>query len=70
MMSLFDAVACLPVRPRRILVIGMSGAGESTAARRVATVLNIAHIENDGLFHGPGLRQSRLLRCVCGVTRQ
>jgi hypothetical protein len=30
-------------------------AGKTTVARRVATVLNIAHIETDALFHGPGL---------------
>jgi adenylate kinase family enzyme len=53
MMSLLDAVASLPVRPRRILVAGTSGAGKTTVARRVAAVLNIPNIEIDALFHGP-----------------
>jgi adenylate kinase family enzyme len=54
MMPLLDAVAPLPVRPRRILVAGTSGAGKTTLARRVAALLDIPHIEIDGLFHGPG----------------
>jgi len=52
-MPLLDAVASLPVRPRRILVAGTSGAGKTTVARRVAAVFNIPHIEIDALFHGP-----------------
>ncbi|MBV9061142.1 MAG: hypothetical protein JOZ09_18610 [Pseudonocardiales bacterium] len=50
--NLLNAVASVPVRPRRILVVGTLGAGKSTIARRVATVLNIAPIEIDALFHG------------------
>ena len=50
--NLLNAVASVPVRPRRILVVGTLGAGKSTVARRVATVLDIAHIEIDALFHG------------------
>jgi adenylate kinase family enzyme len=53
-MPLLDAVAPLPVRPRRILVAGTSGAGKTTVAGRVATLLDIPHIEIDALFHGPG----------------
>lgn len=53
-MPLVDAVAPLPVRPRRILVAGTSGAGKTTVARRVANLLDIPHIEIDALFHGPG----------------
>jgi len=45
----------------RILVAGTSGAGKTTVARRVATVLNIAHIEIDALFHGPGLDNPRFV---------
>ncbi len=54
MMPLLDAVASLPVRPRRVLVAGTSGAGKTTVARRVAALLDIPHIETDALFHGPG----------------
>lgn len=53
-MPLLDAVAPLPVHPRRVLVAGTSGAGKTTLARRVAALLDIPHIEIDALFHGPG----------------
>lgn len=52
-MPILDAVAPLPVRPRRVLVAGTSGAGKTTVARRVAALLDIPHIEIDALFHGP-----------------
>jgi adenylate kinase family enzyme len=54
MMPLLDAVASLPVRPRRVLVAGTSGAGKTTLASRVAALLDLPHIEIDALFHGPG----------------
>ena len=54
MMPILDAVAPLPVRPRRVLVAGTSGAGKTTFASRVAVLLDIPHIEIDALFHGPG----------------
>ena len=53
MMPILDAVAPLPVRPRRVLVAGTSGAGKTTVARRVAALLDLPHIEIDALFHGP-----------------
>jgi adenylate kinase family enzyme len=53
MMPMLDAVASLPVRPRRVLVAGTSGAGKTTVARRVAALLNIPHTDIDSLFHGP-----------------
>jgi adenylate kinase family enzyme len=53
-MPLLDAAAPLPVRPRRVLVAGTSGAGKTTLASRVATLLDVPHIEIDALFHGPG----------------
>jgi adenylate kinase family enzyme len=54
MMPLLDAVASLPVRPRRVLLAGTSGAGKTTLASRVAALLDLPHIEIDALFHGPG----------------
>jgi Mg-chelatase subunit ChlI len=39
--ALLDAVAPLPVRPMRVLVAGTSGAGKTTAVRRVAALLDI-----------------------------
>ncbi|MEW1959904.1 AAA family ATPase [Kineococcus sp. NPDC059986] len=44
----------LPHRPRRILVAGPSGSGKTTLAARIAEVLDVAHVELDFLFHGPG----------------
>jgi len=35
-------------------VAGASGAGKTTTAARLSTVLEIRHTEIDGLFHGPG----------------
>ena len=44
----------LPVRPRRVLVAGTSGAGKTTLARRLGVLLELPHTELDALFHGPG----------------
>lgn len=44
----------LPFRPRRVTVAGTSGSGKTTLARRLAEVLDVAHTEIDGLYHGPG----------------
>lgn len=44
----------LPFRPRRVLVAGVSGAGKTTLARRIAPILNARYTEIDGLYHGPG----------------
>jgi adenylate kinase family enzyme len=38
---------------RRVVVIGMSGAGKSTVARRLAQLLELRHIELDALYWGP-----------------
>ena len=48
----FDAP--LPHRPQRVVVAGVSGAGKTTLARRIAEVVGAPHTEIDALFHGPG----------------
>ena len=39
--------------PRRIAVIGTSGSGKTTFARRVAAAIDAPHFELDGSFHQP-----------------
>lgn len=43
----------LDSRPRRILIAGVSGAGKTTLAARIADAVDAPHTEIDGLFHGP-----------------
>ncbi|MDR2279236.1 MAG: hypothetical protein LBE07_00110 [Gordonia sp. (in: high G+C Gram-positive bacteria)] len=38
---------------RRVSVVGGSGSGKSTAARRLAEALDVPHIELDAVFWGP-----------------
>jgi adenylate kinase family enzyme len=44
----------LPVRPRRVLVSGASGAGKTWLAAEIAQRLGLPHTEIDALYHGPG----------------
>jgi adenylate kinase family enzyme len=44
-------VAQLPRDARRVVVRGNSGSGKTTMARRISTVLDVPHIELDGVFH-------------------
>lgn len=43
----------LPSPPRRVLVAGVSGAGKTTLARRIAAITGGPHTEMDAIFHGP-----------------
>ena len=38
----------------RVLVAGVTGAGKTTLARRLAGLWDLRHVEIDALFHGPG----------------
>lgn len=38
---------------RRVNVVGLSGSGKSTIARRLSDVLQVEYLEMDQLFHGP-----------------
>ncbi|MCW5837300.1 MAG: AAA family ATPase, partial [Labilithrix sp.] len=44
--------------PRRIAVIGVSGNGKTTLARRVAKELGVRYVELDALCHQPGWREA------------
>ena len=39
---------------RRVSVVGNSGSGKSTLARELAAILEVPHVELDGLNHQPG----------------
>jgi adenylate kinase family enzyme len=39
--------------PRRIVVVGVSGAGKTSLATRIGARLGIPHADMDGFFHGP-----------------
>jgi len=43
----------LPLRPRRVLVAGVTGSGKSTFAAELGGVLDLPYTEIDGLYHGP-----------------
>ncbi|MDA4893695.1 adenylate kinase [Streptomyces sp. MS2A] len=43
-----------PVLPLRVLIAGITGAGKTTFARRVAAAAGVRHVEIDALFHGAG----------------
>lgn len=51
MLSVSDPVTW---NPRRIAVGGVTGAGKSTLARRLAVGLDLPYTELDSLYHGPG----------------
>jgi adenylate kinase family enzyme len=44
----------LPFRPERVLIAGVTGAGKTTLADRLARLWGLRQVEIDGLFHGPG----------------
>lgn len=52
-MPLLSPTEPLPARPTRVVVAGTSGAGKTTLAGRIAAILEVPHIEVDGLYHGP-----------------
>ena len=56
---------------QRISVVGNSGSGKTTFARRVAAALDVPHLELDAVFHQPGwqpLETSEFRRIVSEFT--
>ncbi|MGM7696623.1 AAA family ATPase [Microbacterium sp. A84] len=43
----------LPLVPHRVLIAGVTGAGKTTLASRIATLCGLVHHELDALHHGP-----------------
>lgn len=43
----------LPLRPQRVLIVGVTGSGKTTLGRRIAQAWNLEHHEIDALHHGP-----------------
>ncbi|MDO5503964.1 MAG: AAA family ATPase [Actinomycetia bacterium] len=52
-MPLLSPTDPLPALPTRVVVAGTSGSGKTTLAARIAEILEVQHIEIDGLYHGP-----------------
>ncbi|MHA7306188.1 P-loop NTPase family protein [Arthrobacter sp. TMN-49] len=50
---MLSALNPLPLRPQRILIAGVTGAGKTTLASRLGELLQVPHTELDSLFHGP-----------------
>jgi len=50
---MFTATDALTRPPHRILVAGVSGAGKTTLAVRIAAITGSRHTEIDALYHGP-----------------
>ena len=42
---------------QRISVVGNSGSGKTTAARKLSALLEIPHVELDAIFHQPGWQE-------------
>jgi adenylate kinase family enzyme len=48
-----DANQILPAAMERTIVVGTTGSGKTTLARRLSTILDVPHIELDSLYWGP-----------------
>jgi len=71
--TMADGSEALPLPGRRILVVGTSGSGKTTTARRLAHALGYVHVELDALHWGPGwtpapddVFRDRVREAICG----
>lgn len=48
-----DMVTSHQATGKRLVVVGTSGAGKTTVARQIASILGVPHIEFDAYRHGP-----------------
>lgn len=70
------ANASAPAPPARVVVLGVTGSGKTTAGRRIAEGIGAKHIELDGLFHGPNWTpaepdefRAKISAAIAGVDR-
>lgn len=62
--------------PRRVVVLGVTGSGKTTAGRRIATAIDALHIELDAQYWDPnwaesepGVFQERVRQAIDGAER-
>jgi len=46
--------------PRRVVVLGVTGSGKTTAARRIAAAINAHHVELDALYWEPNWTEAEV----------
>lgn len=61
---------------QRIVIVGTTGSGKTTLARRAAEIIGGRHIELDALYHGPGwvpveppIFRARVRAAIAGESR-
>lgn len=67
-MGAADGNETMPSRPRRVVVLGTTGSGKSTAAARIAELIGADRLELDSLNHGPNWTQRPVEEFLAGVA--
>jgi adenylate kinase family enzyme len=58
---------------KKVIIIGASGAGKTTLAKKLSTILNIPHTELDAIYHQAGwqpINDAEFIKQVKSVTRK